>query len=782
VRAEFKQAYDVLIRALVGILAASLLVTAAAEGRTIRNGDVRFEVITPSLIRIEHAPDARFENRPTLTTAGRLAKGARASTAVQGATRVIRTSRLVLRWRRSGGPMGTGDLRVRVGRRTLKPRTGPNPAPLGGWRRSLDHVDGPVPLHEGVLSRAGWYVLDDSETALLVGDGFEPRATAEGYQDLYLFAYGTRYRRALRDLRALTGAAPLLPRKAFGVWFNRWWPYGDADWRELRSRFRAEDVPLDVISLDTDFKAVHDPAGAALASQVVGAPGGNYSWNAWDWNRTLYPDPAAFFRWADEEGLDVGLNIHPSINNRDPRFPATQDRAGGDIKADPDCRVVQADPMGECMVFDWTKPAHLAAYFALHEPFERDGADFWWLDWCCDGTSAEVPGLTPDTWINKQYFDRQRARGSRWPAFQRMGGSLQLGFGGSGGNGAFAEHRYSIQFTGDTCATWPFLAFASEFTAAAASIGLPYVSHDIGTFFAANPQGICSKEASPYIAASQNTLPPEMYVRWVQLGAVQPFLRLHSHHGKRLPWDYEEPYRSISADFLRLRESLVPYLYTLSRAAHDSGLTMARPLYLTWPGRPAAYDHPSQYTLGRDLLVAPVASPGDPARVTVWFPPGTWIDWFTGQRHRGPAAEQLEVPLNRMPLFARAGSIVPTQGPVDTTDTGPAKRLVLVAHAGNGRTTIYDDDGAGLDYEGQAFSRTSVLQRRSGRRTTLRIGPTSRPLPSRRSYTVELRGIARPRTVRVAGKRVKGWSFEKGKLTVDVGKHSTRRPVTVLID
>jgi hypothetical protein len=766
---------------MVGAVLGALVLAPAAEARTIRDGDVRFEVVTPSLIRIERAPYGAFEDRPTQTTVGRLARGARASTRVRGGVRVIRTSRLVLRWTRGDGPVGDGDLRVRTAGTGLEPALGPNPAPLGGWRRSLDHVDGPVPLHEGMLSRAGWYLLDDTETALLTGDGFAPRESPDGYQDLYLFAYGRRYARGLRDLRALTGAAPLLPRKALGVWFSRWWPYGDADWRALVERFRAEDVPLDVLSLDTDFKRVHDPAGAALASQVVGAPGGNYSWNAWDWNRTLYPDPAAFLRWAHEQGIDIGLNLHPSIDSRDPQFAATQERAGGGIVADPDCRVVQADTGGECMVFDWTRRSHLDAYFALHEPFERDGADFWWLDWCCDGTKAEAPGLTADTWINKQYFDRQRARGSRWPAFQRMGGSLQLGFGGSGGNGVFAEHRTTIQFTGDTCGTWPLIAFAAEFTASAASIGLPYVSHDTGSFFSQNPQGICSKEVSPYIAASQNSLPPEMYVRWVQLGTFQPFLRLHSHHGKRLPWDYDEPYRAIAARFLRLRESLVPYLYGLSRAAHDRGLPMARPLYLTWPGQDAAYEHGSQYTLGRDLLVAPVAEPGDPAQVQVWFPPGVWVDWFTGERHRGPALRTLAVPIDRLPVFARAGSILPTQPVAATTPAGPAPRVTLVAHAGNGRTVVYDDDGAGLAYERGAFSRTVVVQRQAGDGLRLRIGPASRPLPARRAWEIRLRGVARPRAVRVNGRAFTTWTHADGTLSLDLGARSTRRAVNVVV-
>ena len=759
----------------------------APASRAVVDGTARFEVITPSLIRLEYAADGRFEDRRTQTTEGRLPHRARFTTRVRAGHRIIRTSRITLRWRRGSAPFGPETLRVRIGRRTVRPRLGPNPAPLGGWRRSLDHTQGPVPLHEGMLSREGWYLLDDSQTALLADGWFTPRPARPGaYQDLYLFAYGHRYARGLRDLRTLTGPAPLLPRKAFGVWFSRWWPYGDRDWRDIVARFRHERVPLDTLSVDTDFKAVSDPIGSSVAATAVGAPGEPYSWNGWDWNRDLYPDPEEFFAWARGEGIEVGLNLHPSINDRDPQFARTQERAGGRLGVDDGCRTAQADTLGRCMVFDWTDRRQADAYFALHDAFERQGTDFWWLDWCCDGSRADAPGLTPDTWINKLYADRQRARGSRWPAFQRIGGSYQLGFGARSGNGAFAEHRNAIQFTGDTCASWPQLAFAAEFTAAAASIGMPYVSHDIGTFFAQSPSGTCSKEVSPFSAPRENSLSPELYARWIQLGTFQPLDRLHSHHGQRLPWEYPEPARTTAAEFLRLREALGPYLYTLARQARDSGLPMVRSLYLGWPRRAAAYEHPTQFTLGRDLLVAPVAGPGSPAQQDVWFPPGRWVDWFTGERHRGPVTKRLSVPLERMPVFVRAGGIVPTQPPVATTAPGPSPALILTAHRGRGALKLYDDAGDGLEHERGAFRRTRIAQRpvRSGHRLVIgRARGAFAGMPPRRTFELRVVDVRRPRTVTVAGRRTARFSYDAARRTVTIhtGPRSTRRATRIVL-
>jgi hypothetical protein len=124
-------------------------------------------------------------------------------------------------------------------------------------------------------------------------------------------------------------------------------------------------------------------------------------------------------------------------------------------------------------------------------------------------------------------------------------------------------------FTGDTWGTWNTLAFQAQLAPDAATIGEPYLSNDIGSFLGPPP-------GSPQDDA-------DLYTRWVQLGAFQPLLRLHSSHGNRLPWDYPQPAGNVAASFLRLREALVPYTYTLADQAATTGLPMTRPLYLDYP-------------------------------------------------------------------------------------------------------------------------------------------------------------------------------------------------------
>jgi alpha-glucosidase (family GH31 glycosyl hydrolase) len=754
-------------RAIVGAVAALAAAPAAAQAEpgVIEDGGARFEVLSPTLIRLEYAADGRFEDRPTMLAYDRAIDPPRYETRVEGETRVIDTGRVEVRYHRFSGPFGPANLRITVevaGRRhaaapawqpasyappaaglgplgyylaqpgDAQPRTEGN---LGGWARGLDSQHGPRALHDGLLSRDGWFFIDDTRSVLLTDGGarFTRRPAREGpYQDGYLFGYGHDYAAAFADYRRLSGPPPLLPRRAFGVWFSRYHAYTEADYRErLLPAFRAERVPLDVLMVDTDFKAPH-------------------AWNGWNWRSSLFPDPRRFTKWAHDHGLDLGFNVHPSIALGDPRFAAANARAGGlipfalgptvvDLATDPPAA---ADPS---FTFDWADPRHTAAYFSLHEPFERDGVDFWWLDWCCE--EARVQGLIPDgtvsgdAWINHLYAAHNRARGSRWPDLARAGASFEDWTGDR--PGPWGEQRSTIHFTGDAFSEWPVLDFESRFTVGEGNAGMPYVSHDIGGF-----QG--------------GPLSDDLYVRWLQAGAFQPILRLHSSSGgdqRRLPWEYRGRARALGADALRLRESLVPYLYTLSRQAHDTGLPLTRGPYLRWPEEDDAYRFDRQYLLGDDLLVAPVGTPGDPAAKRVWFPPGTWVDAFTGERRRGPAVDTLSVPLDRIPVFARAGAIVPRIPDRDVAAGArqPLRTLQLDVYRGaSGRFTLYEDDGETLAYEdGHDAARTTI--RFDERSDTLTIGAVRGRFAGqvrRRAYRVRFLGAGRTRVVVTAARPV----------------------------
>lgn len=744
----------------------------------VTDGRARFQVVTPTLIRMEYAAGADFEDRPTMTVPDRSRPGGLGAapqfdTRVEGPWRIVRTAQVELRWRR-GRDFSPANLRMtfRDGTKTRSVRPSPEAkhSYLGGWTRGLDLSSGREPLNNGILTREGWYVVDDSDTVLLTdeGPGFRVRPEREGaYHDWYAFAYGHNFKRALGDLRTLTGDTPLLPRNAFGVWFSKYFAYTEAEFRALVSRFEKEGVPLDTLSLDTDFKRQNDPIGSALATNVVGQPGRAFSWNGWDWNKDYFPDPDTFVDWAHRRDIALVANIHPSISSNAPEFDATNEAAGG-LETSQDCRSLQADTTGECHVFDWTDERQLTAYFDLHDTLAATGIDAFWLDWCCEAQgAAEAPGLSADTWINSQYAAYNRGLGTRWTAPSRIGGEYRAdgSYGdrsvGAGGTGALAEHRSAIHFTGDTCATWEMLGFQAEMTAAEAAIGMPYVTHDIGSFNGEPQQGQCNAVAAALAGAP---VPDDLYVRWLQLGAFQPLDRLHSNHGERLPWEYEGRTRTAATKALRLRGELVPYTYTAARRATDTGLPIAGPLYLSWPRQQAAYRHPTQFTYGRDLVVAPVTSPGAQAAVRLWVPPGQWVERTTGRRLRGPAVTTIKVGLNRIPVLVRAGAVLPSHRTGERAGVAPTRRMVLTAYPGQrGRGELYDDAGDGFAYERGAHTRTSFSQRRRGGAVTVRIGRARGDFDQAlraRTWDLTILDVERPRSVLVDGRRVRTWTYD----------------------
>ena len=293
------------------------------HGASVVDGATRFQIITPTLIRMEYAADGRFEDRPTFNAVARGVTPPPFSVRTMRSGLEIRTARLQLRYTRDSSPLGPGNVSVWVGGRTGRPEFG-SPArsdALGGWYRGLDYYPGQagpvdqIKLHQGLLTRQGWYLLDDSTTALRTADGWvQPRPAHSGaYEDGYLFGYGTDYKTALKDLVTLTGRPVLLPKWAFGNWFSKYFAYSFDDYRtQLLPAFRANRVPLDVLVADTDWKAPN-------------------TWAGWNWNPALLPNPQAFLDWAKAEHLQTTLNVHAAVSEDDPRYAHAQEIAGGKL-------------------------------------------------------------------------------------------------------------------------------------------------------------------------------------------------------------------------------------------------------------------------------------------------------------------------------------------------------------------------------------------------------------------------------------------------------------------
>lgn len=547
---------------------------------------------------------------------------------------------------------------------------------LPGTMRTLDQIDGETPLGPSVLShKAGIAAYDDSGTILLGEDGWiAPRRP--GTRDLYIFAYGTDYRAALRAFYRVSGPQPLLPRFALGTWWSRYHRYTAEEYLQVIDDLTAYGVPLSVAVIDMDWHIVDIPAGLGSG------------WTGYTWNRDLFPDPAGFLEALHERGLKVTLNVHPADGVR--RHEEAYERMARRLGVDP--------ASGQGLLFDATDPEFVEAYLEeVHHPLEEEGVDFWWLDWQ-QGTTTRMPGLDPLWVLNHFHFldsARPGAAGLNRPmTFSRY---AELG-----------SHRYPIGFSGDAVISWASLDFQPYVTAYAANVGYGWWSHDIG----GHERGVKDHELA---------------TRWVQLGVFSPILRLHStaspFNGKE-PWKYGEA-GPVMRDWLAFRHRLVPYLYSMMVRATDDGVPLVSPLYYDYPQQPQAYELRNVFMFGTSLLVAPITAPGDAGlglgTSTAWLPPvGGWCDILTGQVY-GAGQVRVYRPLDGYPVLAPAGAVIPlagqgrlpgeasrgprTSGEVPFVSAAPVPTDidVLIVAGGDGAFTLVED----LDDSGD-FARTSI--------------------------------------------------------------------------
>jgi alpha-glucosidase len=587
-------------------------------------GKTRFTVLTPELIRMEWAANGKFEDHASFVFLNRRLPVPKFdhTESDRGRRLTIKTSALTLTYSPGAGRKSNRDGRFTPENLTIELTVDGKPVVwhpgltddenLQGTTRTLDGALGEKtkePIEQGLVSRSGWAVVDDSSRPLFDSADFSFKdeensawpwvmeRSAGERQDWYFFGYGHEYRKALGDYVRVAGRIPLPPRFAFGTWWSRYWAYSDQEIEEIIRGFHENDVPLDVFVIDMDWHISNDQLKAAGQEDQSGE---RLGWTGYTWNKLLFPDPDRFLAKLHADGLKTSLNLHPAsgVQPWEQAYPAMAKAMG-------------IDPaMKKYVPFDITDKTFATNYMnLLHHPLEKQGIDFWWLDWQ-QKLETKMAGVNPTWWLNYVHFTDQQREGNRPLLFHRWGG--------------LGNHRYQIGFSGDTVSVWPSLAFQPWFTATAANVGYAYWSHDIGGHM-------------------PGAVDPELFTRWVQFGAFSPILRTHTTKNpgsERRIWAYPEPYSGILRSTFQLRYALQPYIYTEARRTYDTGVAFFRPLYYDWPEAPEAYANKGEYLFGDQMLVAPVVAAAEKvsglATEKVWLPEGDWIEWPTGKRFTGP--------------------------------------------------------------------------------------------------------------------------------------------------
>src|SRR3954469_2001491 len=504
----------------------------------------------------------------------------------------------------------------------------------------------------------------------------------------YVFA-GPDIRDVLRAYTWLTGRAAPPPLWALAYHQCRWFRYTQESIEALAARHRAEDIPCDALWLDIEYMD---------------------GYRVFTWDRAAFPDVPAMLARLEEQGFRVVTIVDPGVK-REPSY-AIYDQA---VERDVLCRTEGGDVyLGEVWPGDTAFPDFVteegrAWWGELNAEHVRSGIAGIWND-MNEPATGDIPpdpmrfgrGAHSHARFHNQYallMAMATTSGLREALRDRRTFVLtRAGFAGI--------QRYAAHWMGDNQARWDHLWLSMPMAMGFGLSGQPFVGADVGGF--------------------QGESNAELFLRWMQYGTLTPFFRNHSEIGNvdQYAWTWGEAVTDLVRAAIRLRYRLLPYLYAAFLEAAETGAPVQRPLVFDHQHDPAVRDLDDEYLLGPDLLVAPVFVAGATAR-HVYLPDGGWYDWHTDELHAGRRWLLVQTPIEPIPIFARAGAVIPMwpEAPASTAGHHPRTielHLFVPVEDGTHRSLLQEDDGETTAALGGARYRTTFVLERRGSRVTLR--------------------------------------------------------------
>jgi alpha-D-xyloside xylohydrolase len=575
-----------------------------------------------------------------------------------------------------------------------------------------------------------WKTPSPSATTALwseVGDGVD-----------YYFLYGPELDRVVAGYRHITGQAAMLPKWAFGLWQSRQRYNTQQESLDVLEGYRSRKVPIDVIVQDW-FYWKED------------------QWGSHEFDPARFPDPAGWIKAIhDKYHARLLISVWPKYYRGAKNFDEMQARG---FLFQENLRKNQKDWVGYVSTFyDAYDPAARKAYWNQIKPALFDlGVDAWWLD-------ATEPDPLPTPILERQKANvhpTAMGTGSRvlnaYPLVHSEG--VYRGQREAAPDkrvtiltrSAFAgQQRYgAATWSGDISSTWTALRQQIPAGLGFSISGIPYWSMDVGGFSV--PARFSAQ--NPRLEDAEEWR--ELNARWAQFGAFVPLFRMHGESPKREFWEFggdASPAYQSMVKFDRLRYRLLPYIYSLAGAVVQESGTMMRPLVMDFPDDERARAIGDQFMFGPAFLVNPVTVYKARSRQLYLPKAAGWYDFWTGAALAGGGTIDAPAPYDSMPLFVRAGSIVPFGPEIQYADEKPADPVTLVVYTGaDGAFALYEDDGLSYGYERGAFARVPV--RWNDKARTLTIGKRDGSFP----------GMLAERTFRVvfvSKSKPVGFSFE----------------------
>jgi alpha-glucosidase len=585
----------------------------------------------------------------------------------------------------------------------------------------------PVPL---LLSTTGYGVFfhTDRQSTWDLGERTKEsyEFSADGGEMDYYFIYGPALKQVLGSYTELTGRTPLLPKPAYGLNFGTYsggtWGFEEHATQEyvvgLGQRLRQEKIPADVIHLDSTWRRFGKIGGRNATS--------------FEWREPNFHDPAAMFKALHDMHFSlVGIHVRPRIDNGEKTVLLDEARAAGAIANTPSNNIVNFfDPKA---VDWWWQHAVL--------PKNLQGADFLKTD-----EGSIYPGDGPHNLFPVLYakaaYEGFAAQNSR-----RGFNLTREGYAG--------VQRYPYIWAGDWPSRWVFYKPVVRAGLNIALSGIGAWGHNAGGF--------------------EERATEELYMRWTAFGFFNPVTHVlgMEHPSYKEPWNYGERALATFRRYAQLRYRLLPYIYSAAHQTYVTGVPMMRPLVLEYPEDAKVYDVDDQYLFGDSFMVAPVTTEGASSR-SIYLPSGTWIDYWNGQAHDGGRTIDYPAPLETLPLFVKAGAILPMQPEMAYVDEKPVDPLTLeIFPAGESSTELYEDDGKSLGYQQGAFALTRISSSAGAKTIDVRVeAPAGTFVVAPRSFEFKLHVDAprrvlvndrpAPRLETTASASAGGWSYDTG--------------------
>lgn len=556
-------------------------------------------------------------------------------------------------------------------------------------------------------------VLVDADSGEFVTEGDELRFERFKQSHLQHFVMLGPPKSIMQRVAELTGKPPMFPKWALGFIHSEW-GIDEAELRQSVKTYRDKGIPLDAFTLDFDYKAW----GKDASKDAADTRSGEFRWNGPDaGNKFPTGQSGQLAQDLMAQGVRLSGIMKPRVHVQNAAGQATQ---AAQWLNQHGCWVAKQnayiDYFSKLPVrdIDFAKPECRAWYWQQAQGLFDTGIVGWWND------EADV---TDNTFVFDTFQGANMARamyeGQRAISPKRVF-TLNRNF-------YLGAQRYAYGlWSGDIESTFNSMADQRQRMLSSINTGAVKWGMDIGGFTATLP------------------LESENYARWMQFGALVPIYRVHGYQGQqRQPWAYDAAAEAAAKQAIQLRHQLLPYLYAYEREAYETGIGLVRPLFYEFPDDANVANTTAAWMLGEHLLAAPIMGRGQ-SHVSIYLPPGEWVDYFRGTAYTGGGNIQYKVQsLNDIPLFVRRGAILPNHAPQNYVGERPIETINLDAFPDTrlSQFSYYDDDGETYAYETDGYFRQAMHMQQRGDEVVFNIdAPQGRYTPAVQYYLLKLHG------------------------------------------